>query len=118
MSVSPKNLIQGESRAYKPTKEDLAVDSEAVEARFAARQAQEAQARTEQEGVHVRGEMSGVEIQIDPAMLQQLVQNKNARLIAMMVNENALIEAALDQQRRISNDWQAKYEALKQSLIE
>lgn len=66
----------------------------------------------------VQGEPAGYELQVDPAMLQQMVQNKNSRLISMMVNENALLEAALDQERKVSADWKAKYQALKQSLDE
>lgn len=53
------------------------------------------------------------EIQIDPQMLAQATQNKNARLIAMMVHENAMYEVALEQERRARQEAEAKYEALK-----
>jgi len=56
------------------------------------------------------------EIQIDPQLLAQAVQNKNARLIAMMVHENAMFEVALEQERRARQDAEAKYEALLASL--
>lgn len=56
------------------------------------------------------------EIQIDPQLLAQAVQNKNARLIAMMVHENAMFEVALEQERRARQDAEAKYEALQASL--
>lgn len=53
------------------------------------------------------------EIQIDPQMLQQATQMKNARLIATMVHENAMLEVALEQERRSSADWRSKYYALQ-----
>lgn len=56
------------------------------------------------------------EIQIDPQMLAQATQNKNARLIAMMVHENAMYEVALEQERRARQEAEAKYEALLASL--
>lgn len=63
---------------------------------------------------HVPAE--GNEIQIDPQMLAQATQNKNARLIAMMVHENAMYEVALEQERRGRQEAEAKYEALLASL--
>jgi hypothetical protein len=57
-----------------------------------------------------------VEIQIDPQMLAQATQRKNANLIAMMVHENAMFEVALEQERRARQEAEAKYEALKASL--
>jgi hypothetical protein len=59
-----------------------------------------------------------IQIQIDPQMLQQAVMTKNARLIATMVHENALLEVALEQERRNSGEWQAKYYALQASLTD
>lgn len=52
------------------------------------------------------------EIQIDPQMLDQAKQMRNARLIATMVHENAMLEVALEQTRRSEADWKSKYLAL------
>ena len=53
------------------------------------------------------------EIQIDPQLLQQATAMRNARLIAMMVHENAMLEVALEQERRDKFEWKAKHDALK-----
>lgn len=52
-------------------------------------------------------------IQIDPQLLQQMIMTKNARLIATMVHENAVLEVALEQSRRNAAELQIKYDALK-----
>lgn len=58
----------------------------------------------------------GIQIEIDPQMLQQAVQMKNARLIASMVHENAALEVALEQERRARLEAEAKVEALERVL--
>lgn len=58
-----------------------------------------------------------IEIQIDPEMLQRAVANRNARLIAVLVNENAMLEVALEQERRVTNELRTKIAAL-QALID
>lgn len=57
-----------------------------------------------------------VQIQIDPELLARTVQMKNARLISMMVHENAVLEVALEQERRNSSEKDAKIEALQAAL--
>jgi hypothetical protein len=57
-----------------------------------------------------------IEIQVDPQMLQQATQMKNARLIASLVHESAMLEVALEQARRESGEWKAKHDALRQAL--
>jgi len=57
-------------------------------------------------------------IQIDQAMLQQAVANKNARLIAVMVNETAMLEVALETERRTNGELRAQLRALEQVLAE
>jgi len=52
-------------------------------------------------------------IQIDPNLLAQMTQAKNSRLISMMVHENAMLEVALEQERRNSSEWKIKHDALK-----
>jgi len=115
MSVSPKNLTQGETREYKakssgsaarkPTAEEIA--AEAIEAATPAPDGTTASAQigTDRE-----------EVYIDPQELAQATQNKNARLIAMMVHENAMLEVALEQERRARQDAENKYGALLESL--
>ncbi len=58
----------------------------------------------------------GAEIQIDPQLLAQAVQMRNARLIASMVHENAMLEVALEQERRARMEAEAKAQALQQML--
>lgn len=106
MSVSPKNLVQGETREYRT------VDQVAAEAVGSADQT-EAEAGTTAVG---KIAVDHEEVQIDPQLLAQATQNKNARLIAMMVHENAMFEVALEQERRARKDAEAKYEALLASL--
>lgn len=57
-----------------------------------------------------------VQYTLDPQMVQQAMQNKNARLIAMMVNENAMLEVALEQERRAHGESRAKLAALQQAF--
>lgn len=57
-----------------------------------------------------------IQYQLDPMLVQQATQNKNARLIAMMVNENAMLEVALEQERRTSAELQAKMVAMRQAF--
>lgn len=57
-----------------------------------------------------------VQIQVDPQMLQQATQMKNARLIASLVHESAMLEVALEQSRREAGEWKAKHDALRQAL--
>lgn len=73
------------------------------------------EARVEAVGgrTQVEGTMEPDQISIDPQMLQQMIMTKNARLIATMVHENAVLEVALEQERRNSGEWQAKYAALQ-----
>lgn len=56
------------------------------------------------------------EIQIDQQMLAQATAMKNARLIATMVHENAMLEVALEQSRTSEADWRSKYYAAKAAL--
>lgn len=58
-----------------------------------------------------------VQVTIDAALLDQAKQMKNARLIASMVHENAVLEVALEQERRAHAETKAKYDGLKQSLM-
>lgn len=64
----------------------------------------------------VSAEPEAAEYHLDPQMVQQATQNKNARLIAMMVNENAMLEVALEQERRAHAEARAKLQALQQVL--
>lgn len=57
-----------------------------------------------------------VQIQVDPQMLAQATQMKNARLIASLVHESAMLEVALEQSRRETGEWKAKHDALKAVL--
>lgn len=57
-----------------------------------------------------------VQIQVDPQMLQQATQMKNARLIASLVHESAMLEVVLEQSRREAGEWKAKHDALRQAL--
>lgn len=59
-----------------------------------------------------------VQIQVDPQMLQQATQMKNARLIASLVHESAMLEVALEQSRREAGEWKAKHDALRQALTD
>jgi hypothetical protein len=52
------------------------------------------------------------EIVIDQNQLAQAVQMRNARLIASMVHESALLEVALEQERRARLEAEAKVKAL------
>lgn len=63
-------------------------------------------------------EVENLPIQIDPQMLQQAVANKNARLIAVMVNETAMLEVALETERREKNELKAQVRALEAALAE
>ena len=58
-----------------------------------------------------------VEIQVDPQMLQQATQMKNARLIASLVHESAMLEVALEQARRETGEWKAKAAALQAAMM-
>lgn len=58
-----------------------------------------------------------VEIQVDPQMLQQATQMKNARLIASLVHESAMLEVALEQSRRETGEWKAKAAALQAAMM-
>ena len=100
----------GVAHTRKPTAEEIAAEATAAHAVDAVNPgdntpAAEAHARLEDE-----------QIQIDPQLFQQAIQNKNARLIAMVVNEAAMLEVALEQSRRDGADWRNKYEALLASL--
>lgn len=57
-----------------------------------------------------------VQYTLDPQMVQQAMQNRNARLIAMMVNENAMMEVALEQERAANNELRAKMRAMKEAF--
>lgn len=57
-----------------------------------------------------------VQYQLDPQMVAQASANKHARLIAMMVNENAMLEVALEQERRAHGETRAKLAALQQAF--
>jgi hypothetical protein len=58
-----------------------------------------------------------VEIQVDPQMLQQATQMKNARLIASLVHESAMLEVALEQERRGRMEAEAKVAALQAAMM-
>lgn len=57
-----------------------------------------------------------VQYTLDPQMVQQAMQNRNARLIAMMVNENAMMEVALDQERAANGELRAKMRAMQEAF--
>lgn len=99
MSVNPKHLITAEETAAH------AVDTVNPES-------------PAQHSGSVDADPEMVEYRLDPQMIEQARQNKNARLIAMMVNENAMLEVALEQERRASGEARAKLQALQQVLAE
>lgn len=70
------------------------------------------------EKVTIQAAEQGGEIVIDQQMLQQAVQMRNARLIASMVHENAMLEVALEQERRARLDAESKVAALEGLLSE
>lgn len=57
-----------------------------------------------------------VQYTLDPQMVQQAMQNRNARLIAMMVNENAMMEVALEQERTANGELRAKMRAMQDAF--
>lgn len=61
----------------------------------------------------VPAEEQEVQYQLDPQMVQQAIMNTNARLIATMVNNNAMMEVALEQERRAHGETRAKLAALQ-----
>ena len=61
----------------------------------------------------IPAEAQEVQYQLDPQMVQQAIMNTNARLIATMVNNNAMMEVALEQERRAHGETRAKLAALQ-----
>lgn len=88
-------------------------DPAATAAAVAAEAAQIAQANAAQEA-----ESQNHQIELNPELVAQFTQMKNARLIATMVHENAMLEVALEQSRRNEADWKAKHDALKSALMD
>jgi len=108
VTVTPKNLTQDESRVYKPVDDQM-------RARVAqtASEAVDAVNPGSEHRQNVDAEPEEIQYQLDPNMVQQAIMNTNARLIATMVNNNAMMEVALEQERRAHGETRAKLAALQ-----
>lgn len=58
------------------------------------------------------------QIRIDPAMVAETLQRKNAQLMSQIVYDNAVLETALETAYREIGDLKAKNEALQLALQE
>jgi hypothetical protein len=65
----------------------------------------------------VRIEADGVQVNVDPAAVQRATQVKNARLIAAMVHESAMLEVAFEQERAGRLAAEARVAALEAVLM-
>lgn len=57
------------------------------------------------------------QIRIDPAMVAETLQRKNAQLMSQIVYDNAVLETALEIAHREIADLKAKNEALMQAQL-
>lgn len=58
-----------------------------------------------------------LQVQLDPGVVAELLQQKNSKLVSTLVYENATLEAALDALTRDNAELRAQMEAMKAAMF-
>jgi len=58
-----------------------------------------------------------LQVQLDPNVVAEILQQKNSKLVSTLVYENATLEAALDKLTRDNAEMRAQMEAMKTAML-